>query len=47
MTQIQFQYLDLNEYLIDLDTLYEYSLKIFGDIFESIIGAVFIDSKSL
>ncbi|CDW74385.1 cre-dcr-1 protein [Stylonychia lemnae] len=33
--------------VIDLDELHESSLKIFGDIFESIIGAIFIDSKSL
>lgn len=30
-----------------MDKLHEYSLKIFGDVFESIIGAVLIDSKSL
>ena len=29
---------------LELDILYEHSLKIFGDIFESLIGAVFIDS---
>jgi dsRNA-specific ribonuclease len=29
---------------LDLDQLYEYNLKIFGDVFESIIGAVFLDS---
>jgi len=27
--------------------LYEKCLKIFGDIFESIIGAIFLDSRSL
>jgi len=27
--------------------LYEYNLKIFGDVFESIIGAVFIDSEDI
>jgi len=32
---------------LDLDQLYEYNLKIFGDVFESIIGAVFIDSESI
>lgn len=32
---------------LDLDSLYEYSLKIFGDIFESLIGAVFIDSEDI
>eukprot|EP00347_Sterkiella_histriomuscorum_P010525 403375951 len=37
----------LKDYVIDLDDLYKFSLKIFGDIFESIIGAVFIDSKCL
>ena len=31
----------------DLDSLYEYNLKIFGDVFEAIIGAVFLDSRSL
>lgn len=30
-----------------MDTLYEDCLKIFGDIFESLIGAVFIDSQSI
>ena len=29
------------------EPLYEYSLKIFGDVFESIIGAVFLDCKSI
>ena len=28
----------------DLDVLHEHNLKIFGDVFESIIGAVFMDS---
>jgi len=28
----------------DLDTLHEHNLKIFGDVFESLIGAVFLDS---
>jgi len=32
---------------LDLDQLYEYNLKIFGDVFESLIGAVFIDSESI
>lgn len=32
---------------ININELYEYTLKIFGDVFESIIGAVFIDSGSL
>ena len=32
---------------LDLDQLYEYNLKIFGDVFESIIGAVFLDSESI
>ena len=32
---------------LDLDSLYEYSLKIFGDVFESLIGAVFIDSEDI
>jgi hypothetical protein len=32
---------------LDLDILYEHSLKIFGDIFESLVGAVFIDSESI
>eukprot|EP00351_Strombidinopsis_sp_SopsisLIS2011_P005272 CAMPEP_0116871220 /NCGR_PEP_ID=MMETSP0463-20121206/1471_1 /TAXON_ID=181622 /ORGANISM="Strombidinopsis sp, Strain SopsisLIS2011" /LENGTH=176 /DNA_ID=CAMNT_0004509225 /DNA_START=1294 /DNA_END=1824 /DNA_ORIENTATION=- len=31
----------------DLDLLYEHNLKMFGDIFESIVGAVFLDSKSI
>jgi len=30
-----------------IEPLYEYSLKIFGDVFESIIGAVFLDCKSI
>lgn len=29
----------------DLDTLHEHNLKIFGDVFESLIGAVFLDSQ--
>lgn len=29
---------------LEIDQLYEYNLKIFGDVFESLIGAVFIDS---
>jgi dsRNA-specific ribonuclease len=32
---------------IDMDELCVYSLKMFGDVFESIIGAVFIDSMSI
>lgn len=32
---------------LDLDQLYEYNLKIFGDVFESLIGAIFIDSGSI
>lgn len=28
---------------LDLDKLYEYNLKIFGDVFESLIGAVYLD----
>ena len=28
----------------DLDELHEHNLKIFGDVFESLIGAVFLDS---
>ena len=28
---------------LELDELYEHNLKIFGDVFESIIGAVFLD----
>lgn len=31
----------------DLDTLHEHNLKIFGDVFESLIGAVFLDSQSV
>ena len=30
-----------------MDTLHEHNLKIFGDVFESIIGAVFLDSQSV
>lgn len=30
-----------------MDQLYEYNLKIFGDVFESLIGAIFIDSGSI
>jgi len=30
---------------LDLDELYEHNLKIFGDVFESIIGAVFLDCR--
>jgi len=29
----------------DLDKLHEHNLKIFGDVFESLIGAVFLDSQ--
>jgi dsRNA-specific ribonuclease len=32
---------------INLEPLYEHSLKIFGDVFESLIGAVFLDSRSI
>ena len=32
---------------IDLDLIYEHSLKIFGDIFESIVGAVFLDCEDI
>lgn len=32
---------------LDLDQLSEQSMKIFGDVFESLIGAVFIDSECL
>lgn len=28
---------------LDLDRLYEHNLKIFGDVFESLIGAVYLD----
>lgn len=31
----------------DLDILHEHNLKIFGDVFESVIGAVFMDSQSI
>lgn len=31
----------------DLGLLYEHNLKIFGDIFESLVGAVYLDSQSL
>jgi tellurite resistance-related uncharacterized protein len=31
----------------DLDRLHEHNLKIFGDVFESMIGAVFMDSQSI
>ena len=31
----------------DLDVLHEHNLKIFGDVFESLIGAVFLDSQSV
>ena len=30
-----------------IEPLYEYSLKIFGDVFESIIGAIFLDCRSI
>ena len=33
--------------ILDLDQLYEATLKIFGDVFESLIGAIFIDSESI
>lgn len=32
---------------INLEPLYEHSLKIFGDVFESLIGAIFLDSRSI
>lgn len=32
---------------LEIDDLYEYNLKIFGDVFESLIGAVFIDSECI
>lgn len=31
---------------LDLDQLYEHNLKIFGDVFESLIGAVFLDCRN-
>ena len=31
----------------DLDELYDSNLKIFGDVFESIIGAVFLDCQDI
>lgn len=31
----------------DVDNLYEHNLKIFGDVFESLIGAIFLDSRSI
>ena len=33
--------------LFDLDILHLHNLKIFGDVFESLIGAVFLDSGDL
>ena len=36
-----------NDEPLDLDEVAVYSLKIFGDVFESLIGAIFIDSESL
>jgi dsRNA-specific ribonuclease len=30
-----------------MEPLYESTLKIFGDIFESIIGAIFLDCRSI
>ena len=33
--------------LFDLDILHLHNLKIFGDVFESLIGAVFLDSGNL
>lgn len=32
---------------LDIDNLYETNLKIFGDVFESLVGAVFMDSMSI
>ena len=32
---------------IDLDLIYEHSLKIFGDIFESLVGAIFLDCEDI
>ena len=32
---------------VNIEPLYEHSLKIFGDVFESLIGAVFLDSRSI
>jgi len=34
-----------NNLALDLDELYEHNLKIFGDVFESLIGAVFLDCR--
>lgn len=31
----------------DLDELYDSNLKIFGDVFESLIGAVFLDCRDI
>jgi dsRNA-specific ribonuclease len=36
---------DRDAMALDLDELYEDNLKIFGDVFESIIGAVFLDCR--
>ena len=33
--------------MFDLDILHLHNLKIFGDVFESLIGAVFLDSGDL
>jgi dsRNA-specific ribonuclease len=33
--------------IFDLDSLYESGLKIFGDVFESLIGAVFLDCNDI
>jgi dsRNA-specific ribonuclease len=36
------EYVNLN-----MEPLYEHTLKIFGDIFESLIGAIFLDCQSI
>lgn len=38
------EFAKINDNKIFMDELYESNLKIFGDILEALIGAVFVDS---
>lgn len=40
-------YQDENAQALDLDEVHNTSMKIFGDVFESLIGAVFMDCRDI
>lgn len=39
--------MDENSSPLDLDEVHNTSMKIFGDVFESLIGAVFMDCRDI